>query len=216
MKPLIVVDFDGTISVEEVSVALLKQFAEDDWLEPYHLHVAGKITLAELMTRQFAMIRRPREEVVRFVQETTRIRPGFEVFVRFCGAHGVPVNICSAGMDVYVEAALAMLDIPPIPLGVVGKARFTPDGIQVQFPAGCNGLDFKATFVCNKKSLGYQVVYVGDGISDFGGAKVADFVFARDSLLKVCREAGIRHEPFEDFLDVLRGVERILAGYAMG
>jgi len=211
MKPLIVVDFDGTISVEEVSVTLLKQFAEGDWLEPYHLHVAGKITLSELMTRQFAMIRRPREELVRFVQETTRIRPGFEEFVRFCEARGIPVNICSAGMDVYVDAALSMLDMPPVPMGVVGKARFTTYGIHVQFPSGRNGLDFKATFVCDKKSQGYQVVYVGDGISDFGAARVADFVFARDSLLKVCRDAGIRHEPFEDFLDVRHGVERILA-----
>lgn len=211
MKPLVVVDFDGTISVEEVSVALLKRFAEGDWTEPYRLHVAGKITLAELMTRQFVMIRRPREEIVRFVQETTRIRPGFEEFVRFCGKRGVPINICSAGMDVYVDAALSMLDTPPVPVGVVGKARFTPNGIQVRFPSGRNGLDFKATFVCDKKSQGYQVVYIGDGISDFGAAKVADFVFARDSLLDVCREAGIRHEPFQDFIDVRQGLQRILA-----
>jgi 2-hydroxy-3-keto-5-methylthiopentenyl-1-phosphate phosphatase len=211
MKTLIAMDFDGTISVEEVSVALLERFAEDDWNVPYNLHVAGEIGLEELMRRQFAMIRRPREELVRFVQETTIVRPGFEEFVRYCKEHGVSVNICSAGMDVYVEATLAMLDIPPIAIGTVGKSRFGEGGIDVRFPQGRDGLDFKATFVKDKQNDGYHVVYVGDGISDFGGAKVADFVFARDSLLELCRESGIPHMPFDDFRDVQRGLKALLA-----
>jgi len=210
MKPLIVVDFDGTISVDEVSLALMEEFGEDDWTVPFNLHVAGEITLPELMSRQFAMIRRPKEELVRFVQETTTVRPGFEKFVRFCNAQDVPINICSAGMDIYVEATLAMLDIPPVPIGVVGKSRFGEDGIDVRFPQGRDGLDFKATFVKNKQDEGYHVIYVGDGISDFGAARVADFVFARDSLLDLCRESGLSHMPFDDFHDVQRGLESLL------
>ena len=206
------VDFDGTISVDEVSLALLQEFAEGDWLVSYNLHVAGEISLAELMRRQFALIRRPREELVRFVQKTTVVRPGFEEFVRYCKEHDVSVNICSAGMDVYVEATLAMLDIPPVAIGAVGKSRFGEDGIDVRFPQGRDGLDFKATFVKDKQGDGYHVVYVGDGISDFGGAKVADFVFARDSLLDLCRESKIPHMPFDDFRDVQRGLEALLSG----
>lgn len=211
MKPLIVVDFDGTISVDEVSLALMEEFAEDDWTVPYNLHVAGEITLPELMSRQFAMIRRPKEELVRFVQETTTVRPGFEEFVRFCNDKNAPISICSAGMDIYVEATLAMLDIPPVPVGAVGKSRFGADGIQVRFPQGRDGLDFKATFVTGKQNEGFYVIYVGDGISDFGAAKVADFVFARDSLLDLCRKSGLPHLPFDDFHDVQRGLKSLLS-----
>jgi 2-hydroxy-3-keto-5-methylthiopentenyl-1-phosphate phosphatase len=203
-------DFDGTISVDEVSVALLQRFAEGDWVGPFLLHVAGEITLPELMRRQFALIRRPKEELVQFVQDTTEIRRGFEQFVRFCHEQGVPLGICSAGMDLYVEAALAMLDIPPVAVVAVGKTEFARDGIHVHFPEGREGLDFKATAVRAKQQEGYQVVYVGDGISDFGAAKVADFVFARTSLLEKCQEYGVPHHVFEDFGDVQRCLARFL------
>lgn len=210
MKCFVVMDFDGTITVDEVSVALLRAFAEGDWREPGRLLDAGEITLEQCMQRQFAMIKRPRDELVRFVQETTRVRPAFEEFLSFCDEKGVPVAVCSAGIDLYVHAVLAPLDVPSLPV-VVGKATFGSDGIQVRFPEAMDGLDFKASFVKRKRNEGYRVLYVGDGVSDEDAARHADFVFARDRLLAFCQRLGLPHLPFDDFRDVRNGLERLIS-----
>ena len=204
-------DFDNTITIGEVSLALLREFADGDWYEPYFLHVTGEITLEELMRRQFAMIRCSKEELVRFVRDTTVVRPGFDGFVRFCNDREVPVAVCSAGMDFYVEAVLSALDIPSVQL-VVGETTFGTDGIRVRYPEGVGGLDFKATFVKRKGEAGYHVIHIGDGISDHGAAEEAGFVFARDGLLEFCRRSSLPHLPFDDFRDVRRGLESLLTG----
>jgi 2-hydroxy-3-keto-5-methylthiopentenyl-1-phosphate phosphatase len=55
-------------------------------------------------------------------------------------------------------------------------------------------------------------VFVGDGISDYCIAEEeADFVIARSSLKAHCEEIGIEHVPFEDFSDVSRQLEILLA-----
>ncbi len=211
MKPAVVTDFDGTITVGEVSAALLERFGEGDWHTPVDLLLKGEIGIAECMRRQFATIHVPKDELVRYVKETTVIRPGFDRFVRFCLGSGIPLTICSAGMDVYIEAALGHYPwYGKVPI-VVGKARFGGDGIDVAFPMAKQGLvDFKATLVEEKKSQGFAVVYIGDGVSDEGAGVRADFVFARDRLLALCRARGIRHQAFDDFYQVQHGLELLL------
>ncbi|MDP3062595.1 MAG: MtnX-like HAD-IB family phosphatase, partial [Chloroflexota bacterium] len=212
VKPAVVSDFDGTITVGEVSHALMGRFAEGDWRHENDLLFQGKLTVVETLRRQFAMIRRPREELDRFVKETTVLREGFAEFARYCLDSGIPLSICSAGMDIYIQAALGHFPwFNRIPV-VVGKANFTPDGIRVDFPQGRDGLDFKATLVEEMKAQGYAVVYLGDGVSDEGAALHADFVFARDRLLALCQSKDIRHSAYEDFHQIRRGLEFLLKG----
>jgi len=115
-------------------------------------------------------------------------------------------------VDLYVEAVLARLDVPSVPV-VVAKATFGSDGIQLRFPEAMDGLDFKASFVKRKRNEGYRVFYVGDGISDEDAARQADFVFARDRLLALCRRLGLPHLPFHDFRDVRRGLETLTSRF---
>jgi 2-hydroxy-3-keto-5-methylthiopentenyl-1-phosphate phosphatase len=52
------------------------------------------------------------------------------------------------------------------------------------------------------REKGFEVVMVGDGLSDRCGARAADRVVARGELLEWCRAQGIAAEPFADFADV--------------
>ena len=62
------------------------------------------------------------------------------------------------------------------------------------------------------RSGGRQIVFVGDGISDFCIAEEeADFIIARSSLKDHCVANGIAHDEFSDFDDVARVVASLLA-----
>ncbi len=49
---------------------------------------------------------------------------------------------------------------------------------------------------------GERLVYIGDGISDRCGARMADVVFARDDLARDLSADGLAHIPFDDFTEV--------------
>ena len=53
-------------------------------------------------------------------------------------------------------------------------------------------------------------VVVGDGLSDRCWAPHADMLFAKDKLLSYCREQGMEHVPFGDFLDVQARIGALL------
>ena len=61
----------------------------------------------------------------------------------------------------------------------------------------------------DQRRLGYEVVMIGDGLSDRCGARAADRVVARGDLLEWCRREGVPAEPFEDFADVARFARRM-------
>ncbi len=40
---------------------------------------------------------------------------------------------------------------------------------------------------------------IGDSVTDFEGAKLADIVFARAHLVQLCKELNLNYYPFENF-----------------
>ncbi|MFW6116779.1 MAG: phosphoserine phosphatase, partial [bacterium] len=53
------------------------------------------------------------------------------------------------------------------------------------------------------QTRGYRVVFIGDGLSDVEVAGVADFLYAKERLLKHCREHDISAVPFRTLKDVV-------------
>ena len=93
-----------------------------------------------------------------------------------------------------------------------GHAEFTPNGIRVSYenPAGAPITNaFKDSYVAHFKSQGNTVVFVGDGLSDLGPARLADHVIARDGLADDMERLGLPYSRFETFRDVGEHVERI-------
>src|SRR5512136_554630 len=99
-------DFDGTVTIEEVSVGLLKRYAAGTWEAADSDLYSGRTTLRETMAREFCTLQAPREELESWVR-TVRLRPGFRELVEEAGRHGVPLTIVSEGLDFYIEAFLA-------------------------------------------------------------------------------------------------------------
>ncbi|UUZ85619.1 hypothetical protein LJK88_20195 [Paenibacillus sp. P26] len=55
----------------------------------------------------------------------------------------------------------------------------------------------------------YERILIGDSITDFEGAKLADTVFARSHLVQLCEDLKLNYYPFENFFDVIRRLEEL-------
>jgi len=207
-KVAILCDFDGTVTVEEVSTSLLDEFSGRDWRDADQDLFAGRISLRETMEREFRVLRASRAQMERFVRKV-HLRPGFRELLAAARQNGASLMIVSEGLDFYIRAFLRDKGIAA---GFrTNRAIFTDDGIVMEHPYSDPECDQCGT--CKKaqlwdlKAQGFTTVYIGDGISDRCPSRHADLLFARNGLLEYCRKEGIRCIPYDDFSDVLRTLE---------
>lgn len=202
-------DFDGTVSVKDVTDVLLETYALPQWREIEEAWRAGRIGSLECMRRQVALLRcTPRQ--LDALADTVAIDPHFPQFVATCREAGVPVTILSDGLDYVIRRVLGHFGLADLPvranrLELLGEERYA-----LSFPYAQGGcLSASGTCKCALmralRQSGTQAIFVGDGASDFCAAReVADFVLAKDALLKQCRELALPHAAYKDFSDVRR------------
>ena len=206
-------DFDDTITLSNVSVAIREKFGPPNWLEMEDEYLLGRYSVEESNIRQYELIKTTKQELETFVVQQTGIRYGFGDFHEYCRQIGVRLVIVSSGLDIYIRPILAKLGLDDIEFHS-GSARITPSGIVVKYFDPSlreirNG--FKESYVTHYKGQGNLVAYVGDGISDIGPAREADFILGRSALLDNSRKEGLECHPFETFGDVTEIIGRLIS-----
>lgn len=148
------------------------------------------------------------EEVVQYAVTQARIRPGFEQFVQFCQAEGIELYITSGGIDFFVYPLLKPYQIPTDHIYCNGS-DFNGDEIRITWPHYCQppctndcGM-CKTTIVRRFPKDQYERIVIGDSVTDFTAAKLADFVFARAQLIERCDELQLPYAPFQTFYDII-------------
>ena len=214
-RTAIVCDFDDTTADRNVATLLLEAFHSHDgseaaphWRDTQKRFAAAEITLAEYQEITFSQMTATREEQAHYARNNAALRPGFPELTAFCSQHGVEVAIVSHGLDFYVTAVLQKAGVGHLPVYAVetGESPTGQPTFAYRFAsAGCAWApgNCKCSVVDRFKKRGLRVLYAGDGASDACPARRADFVFARDSLLRACREEGLAHRELTDFHVVL-------------
>lgn len=208
MKTLVQCDFDATLTIGEVSHTLLETFAEGDWKAIQTDYYAGRITVEECNTWQFAMIRISPERLRDFLINSGKVvlRPGVRDFFRYVRERGWQLSIISNGLRFYIETILENLGLSGIEV-IAAETEFLPDGLKLTYH-GTNGTTvmsgFKAARAEQQRLQGYdRVFYLGDGMADLPPARHAGHVFATGMLLQKCREENLPHTEFKDLFDVI-------------
>ena len=202
-------DFDGTVSVKDVTDVLLESYALPEWLEIEAMWRAGHFGSMECMRRQVALLRCSRTELDA-VADSVAIDQRFPEFVAACREASVPVTILSDGLDYVIRRVLRNYGLADLPiyanrLEMRGEGRYA-----LSFPhARDDCLTASGTCKCalmrELRLPGTEAILVGDGVSDFCAAReAADFVLAKGSLLERCRELALPHAAYKDFSDVQR------------
>ncbi len=212
-SPMLVVqcDFDDTVSVGNVSTAIRQEFGPEEWVAMEREYHSGAYSVEESNIRQFALIDETEDRIAEFVTSTVKVRDGFAEFVRYCRREGLKLVVVSSGLDLYIAPTLAKLGLSDLEFHSA-TARSTGNGIEVTYtdPWGeplTRG--FKDAYVRALREDGATVIYIGDGYSDVGPAREADFVIARSKLESDRRRHRLPVFPFETFNDVETHVKEI-------
>lgn len=213
MKTAIQLDFDGTVTVEDISYLLLDTFVGDAWHTWKEAYASGKTTVGAFNRNVFGMMKADREAMTDLVLTSNRvvIRSGFREFIDYCRDKGYKIIITSNGLRFYIEAILGKLGITGIEI-FAAENEFFSGGVNVRYlgPDGDEVEDgFKETCARDLKRRGFDIVFAGNGNSDIHPARLARCVFATEDLLERCREEGLPHYPFMDFTDILRTMKSL-------
>ena len=187
------------MTVEDGLVLVLREFGDARLLEELEPRVGVDLTLHEEIGLEFASVRAPLADVVAWVAEHVRVRPGFRELAE---AH--EPTILSSGFVELIEPVLEREGIGGVEV-VANRLDARPDGWRVLWrdEAQCA----ECGEPCKRGSLtGDDVVYVGDGYSDRCAALSARRVFARDGLAAYLDRRGLGYEPFGDLHDVARAL----------
>jgi 2-hydroxy-3-keto-5-methylthiopentenyl-1-phosphate phosphatase len=207
----LVIDFDGTITEQDLLDTIAQTFGDPAVYEEVdHGLDEGRLPLREVITREFAPVRRPLDEVVQWELDNVRVRPGFRELVEAAKEHDWRLTVVSSGFHELIEPIFeregVVVDLH------ANRVDPRPDGWRVlwQYGDDCGtcGESCKRS-VAEELAGDSELVYIGDGYSDRCAAELADRVFAIRGLARYLDERGIAYEPFEDFHDILRSLNGV-------
>jgi 2-hydroxy-3-keto-5-methylthiopentenyl-1-phosphate phosphatase len=204
-------DFDGTITEEDVSFALLDAFAQGDWRELFQYYRENKIPVGEFNTRAFAMVKATKAELLKVARGNVRLRAGLHELLDYCRKRGFRLVIVSNGLDFYIDAILQDAGLGDIEFHAA-RTQFDSEGLKVQYVGPDNTpmlRGFKDAYTKIFLKEDPRLVYVGNGPSDVPPALHAQHVFARDGMLEGCKEINLKCTPFNDLNDIVRGLESL-------
>ncbi|MEX2614414.1 MAG: haloacid dehalogenase-like hydrolase [Gaiellaceae bacterium] len=198
-SPQIVVDWDGTVTEDDGLHLVLLEFGDERIFDEAEERLGRDLTLHEVIALEFETVRAPLDEVVAWVRENVRVRPGF---VELAREHR-PL-VVSSGFHELIDP---ILEREGLELDVrANRVDASPEGWRAHFR------DAETCSVCGEPCKRADVgglgnfVYVGDGFSDRCVALAASRVFARDGLAEYLAAREVPFEPFVDFHEIARAL----------
>ncbi|MCR4429708.1 MAG: MtnX-like HAD-IB family phosphatase [Tepidanaerobacteraceae bacterium] len=207
MKLAFFVDFDGTITKEDTCEAMVKAFAKGDWKSLDKKWQEGKLSTEECARQTFEMFDADEESVKNFLRENMEIDDYFVQFANLCRQSGHSLYILSDGYDFNIRVVFEKFGITNIPY-FANELVISGRSFDIRCPyhsKSCSQCGVcKTDLMLKLKPEGALAVYIGDGYSDICPAKSADVVFAKGTLLMLCRKNKIPAREFRDFSDIIR------------
>ena len=210
----ILCDFDGTVSVEDITDSLLERFGRPGWQAIEQAWRRGEIGSHDCMAQQVALLEASREEMNAHL-DTMSIDRAFVPFVAAAQDAGMPLTIVSDGLDYAIRRILSSNGLNDLPVIANRLEAVGANGWKLDFPygkTGCRSGNCKCSCAAGARAARKRVLLIGDGASDFCVAGEVDLVFAKHRLIEHCRSAAIPYVPITSFVDALDLLPTLIAG----
>jgi 2-hydroxy-3-keto-5-methylthiopentenyl-1-phosphate phosphatase len=212
--PIIFCDFDGTITLSDNIVSIMKHFAPPEWETLKDSVLNQTISIREGVGKMFSLLpSKLKEEIVQHVEKIGIFRAGFSEFVTFTKEQEIPLYIVSGGIDFFVYPILK--DYMEKEYIYCNASDFSNDTIDIIWPHACDEYCSNDCGCCKPSILRqfdsekYEKIVIGDSITDLQAAKLADRVYARDFLVDKCEELQIPYTPFENFMEIIQDLKGV-------
>jgi 2,3-diketo-5-methylthio-1-phosphopentane phosphatase len=215
-RPILFLDFDGTISRADVVDAILERLGEPGWQRLEEDWKAGLIGSRQCLAGQLAFVRAT-PSALNAVVDAIDLDPGFPALMELAMRRGLQVHIVSDGFDYCIHRFLDRLPETHVSAlrGRVHASHLEPTANgrwRTAFPhfeAPCDHgcATCKPGVMTLVNPSGAPAIFVGDGLSDRYAALAADVVFAKTSLATHCEREGIPFVAYRDLADVAAVIE---------
>ena len=199
------IDFDGTITEQDVVFSMVKTFCREGWQEINDQWERGEISTEQCAQITFDLMSAGREDILKLAS-SIKIDPDFYEFLRICNEGKDKVVILSDGYDLIIEHMLNKADIN-LPFYanklIIGDNRFSIVCTYHNKDCGKCGT-CKTNLLHRLKEKNSRVIFIGDGYSDTCVAKEADIVLAKEPLLSYCRKNKVKALSINNFGDVIK------------
>ncbi len=205
---LALLDYDGTVTTRECNEIVFQRLVGDAW-RPFENEVReGRMSHAECLRRQVALVRAPRTEFLGALVEAAEPVPGLAAFFSALAERGGHAAIVSAGFREAIESfwhreKLAPLDTYAGELVAGGPNDGPPLGIAFNAAFGdcprCGPASCKAAVLRALRRPADVVLVFGDGAGDLCMAREADLTFARGFLARRCEAEGLQWRQLPDY-----------------
>ena len=211
----ILVDYDGTIALTDVSDTIMAEHTNAAWEAMAARYDRGEIGSRGLMEYEMSLIRADGSDLLATAARQPH-DPGFVPFVRRAQAAGVPVEVVSDGFGFFIAPALERLGLPELPV-ITARTTFAGGRATIDFPNGnpsclvCGTC--KRERVLAQQAAGRAVVFIGDGESDRYAAGYADVAFAKRGLVPICVANGWPFLRWTEFAEIHAWLDEVLTAW---
>ena len=202
------IDFDGTITVNDVGYELFKKMTDAATEPTVAAYRNGEInSLACLSGECEIWNRKPPDtnKVWKFI-DNQPISPGFDRFIEYLRQSNIETKILSEGFDFYIDRILSRCGFDHINR-ITNKAIFSDGLLSPEFPhfgKGCGQCsNCKGYHIANDSRPDQSIVFIGDGHSDSHAAEKVDILFAKSFLKEYLGDNGRCFFSYNDFVDIL-------------
>ena len=214
-KPILFLDFDGTISRCDAIDLILERFADQNWRVIEEMWKGGVIGSRQCLREQVALIAAAPAEINALLDEI-ELDAGFEELIKLCRRSEIKTYIISDGFDYCIRRILSRSEAGRKLPVYSSHLEFQNEIWRTAFPH--SGKHCRHHCATCKPQVMKQLnprraptIFVGDGLSDRYAARAADLVFAKKGLATYCAAENISFAAYENLRDVAVKIAELLS-----
>jgi len=206
-------DFDGTISQQDVGEAIFRTFAEEEKVNKIIVDLLNdRISSRDCWIKLCDVVREiNKTELDKFIDKFP-LDETFISFINYCADEQDDIYVLSDGFDYYINRIFEKNGIEG--LTVYSNHLEIVDGKMIpSFPyyddSSFSSANCKRNHIIHHSSDTDFTVFIGDGNSDKNSVEYCDFIFAKSDLLRYCEMERITFYPFNNFNDVIKKLKEL-------
>lgn len=203
----IFVDFDGTITRQDVGEAIFNKFGDSSRVDSIIKNLLEDKISSKQCWDELCESAGPvnLNELIDFIN-TMEIDKSFISFAEFCNDNNLEMYVLSDGFDFYIDKVFEKNRIDRIKYYSNKLIVDTEGRLSAEYPYfdtdSPTSANCKKNHIINHSSDEDYTIYIGDGNSDKDAAQYCDFIFAKKDLARFCSMERISFYPFNNFDDV--------------